>query len=1382
MDPKQHDQDIEEKLYMEKEVLIQMTEHVEQPTKITALFAKALNQGDIPMNPADYIHHIMTRVKIPTHGGVYSYTIAQFASKCKEDGINLTINSLEEIATMIATLEAEYGTDSKVGAGLILYLVVKSSDVKKRQMVDNLIWAFTMADDRKAFTEEVCWRGAAPAYLAGGYPQLAKMEFGTADWEDLFSCLIACIGGSGDPYRKFLKARTDWLTNKQEGSIQAYLYAESRLWGNLINQCRWIDRYPPSEKDRMDTLCCNLKKEFMDKLSIEVRRKDIAPRNMTLAQVVEILKEIDNQETKVFPWEATAQGATTTCPHCKKSGMKHTPEECRMNPNNIAKTIPEKRVTWGKQQTYPVDCKQEKSEEHKTDIEQSYSFVVEKKNVPNNPLFTTTLKGKCGRDIRVGFDTFSSVTLIKPGLCEKGEITNGPPIPLSGVGGERITSGKIGKIHMCLNDKIFNVTGCITDTPVGVDVLLGTPQLINLGCVIDLENRRVTFRNFFQATIPLDLIPKRQVYTCNAVALELPEMNIHVDMKTAVTPHQCTRGHTIPHRLSEKAEEEVAKEIKAGHLEEVEYSPHMWISPLFIKLKNSGGVRLLADLEILNKFVKQPAFWALLGPNRTDFLSSIKENTFFSKIDISNAFHTCPVAEASRDYLVVRFKDKLLRYRTAPQGLSTSALFWPVHLSSGFNQILGCHWGKYAKVYVDDILIMGNSRQDCKDKTLLILSALLQMGKDVSSKSVTEPSEEVECIGFLFSREGCRISDEGVSKLKKALEKKPRTMKDMRGLIGSIQYAKSIFSSCTRKSEIGEKIGELLKHVKGKKFHYSDEIAELQEWFTSNIATGTMCYPKPEPGARLVIMTDASDFGAGAALLQLKTDGDISSLDSLKEKLADAKLIDILCKPLTGAELRWHTFEKETYAIVLALKKWRSILIDLDYESEGTLQVFIASDSTVAISTFEKQQLIHENSAKKKRWAGWSEEIAHAKILNVTYLSIDGENNFLADLLSRLEERDGPQEEIWTVYSDWTAQIKAAQDCCDEVESERTELSRGADGLWRKNDRIYVPNDILLPLVKEIHQRGHYGTRETGFHFREHFYAKNLGKVVEETVKECPCYIAKAEKKTQDPIATLTGDELPWEGICIDTVGPLKPESDGFHYILTCICRTTKYIVIKPVQDIGVKSILRALKDIFEEHGYPRKIVLDNFPSFKSQLFQNFAETCGIELRYIPVHCPERNGLIERQHKVLGQLMRFYFNKCGNWVANLSEIQCRINDKTMGHAEGTRITPFSLVHRFSYRHPRMPQRRINWSYDELMNKIKQIDIYEQSQRRHRSYEVNQRVLRYCPENNPSKSAKLNFRFKRSVITTVLGKNTYECKDEDGATAVVDGRSLRKMAE
>ena len=76
-----------------------------------------------------------------------------------------------------------------------------------------------------------------------------------------------------------------------------------------------------------------------------------------------------------------------------------------------------------------------------------------------------------------------------------------------------------------------------------------------------------------------------------------------------------------------------------------------------------------------------------------------------------------------------------------------------------------------------------------------------------------------------------------------------------------------------------------------------------------------MHVPTSEIGARLVIMTVTSIHGVGGALFLVESNAGIPYLDSPKEKFVDAKLIDMLCKLLTGSALRWHAFAKETYVL-----------------------------------------------------------------------------------------------------------------------------------------------------------------------------------------------------------------------------------------------------------------------------------------------------------------------------------------------------------------------------------------------------------------------------------------------------------------------------------
>ena len=57
-------------------------------------------------------------------------------------------------------------------------------------------------------------------------------------------------------------------------------------------------------------------------------------------------------------------------------------------------------------------------------------------------------------------------------------------------------------------------------------------------------------------------------------------------------------------------------------------------------------------------------------------------------------------------------------------------------------------------IYVDDILLVGPSEEECAESTKLVLDALTSMGKTLSEKSVTVPAKAVYCIGLLFTVNG----------------------------------------------------------------------------------------------------------------------------------------------------------------------------------------------------------------------------------------------------------------------------------------------------------------------------------------------------------------------------------------------------------------------------------------------------------------------------------------------------------------------------------------------------------------------------------------------------------------------------------------------------
>ena len=130
-----------------------------------------------------------------------------------------------------------------------------------------------------------------------------------------------------------------------------------------------------------------------------------------------------------------------------------------------------------------------------------------------------------------------------------------------------------------------------------------------------------------------------------------------------------------------------------------------------------------------------------------------------------------------------------------------------------------------------------------------------------------------------------------------------------------------------------------------------------------------------QPDGDIHVYTDASDYGIGAYLCQI-VDG---------EELP----IEFISKTLTKTEKNWSTIEKEAYAIFYALRKWEQHLRDTHFT------LFTDHKNLTYMS---KEPV----SAKIMRW-----KLA-VQDYNCDVVYIPGEENVMADCLSRLCERKTP--------------------------------------------------------------------------------------------------------------------------------------------------------------------------------------------------------------------------------------------------------------------------------------------------------------------------------------------------------------------------------------
>ena len=79
-----------------------------------------------------------------------------------------------------------------------------------------------------------------------------------------------------------------------------------------------------------------------------------------------------------------------------------------------------------------------------------------------------------------------------------------------------------------------------------------------------------------------------------------------------------------------------------------------------------------------------------------------------------------------------------------------------------------------------------------------------------------------------------------------------------------------------------------------------------------------------DPDKPFVLRTDASGFAVGAVLEQLTQEKREPTLDDVLEGRTEP--VGFMSRKLTGSQKNWTPREQETYAIILALKKWVHII------------------------------------------------------------------------------------------------------------------------------------------------------------------------------------------------------------------------------------------------------------------------------------------------------------------------------------------------------------------------------------------------------------------------------------------------------------------------
>ena len=683
-------------------------------------------------------------------------------------------------------------------------------------------------------------------------------------------------------------------------------------------------------------------------------------------------------------------------------------------------------------------------------------------------------------------------------------------------------------------------------------------------------------------------------------------------------------------------------------------------SPVLFVPKGKNELRLCVDYRALNA-ITVPDRYPL--PSTDMLLDQLSSAKIFTKIDLRSAYHRIRVAEGHEWKTSFRTRYGQFEYLVMPFGLTNAPAVFQRHVHSILHEFLD----RFVVVYLDDILIYSRNEEEHTQHIRQVLQILRDNHLYAKASKCSFHQTSVEYLGFVVSPHGLSMDPEKISTVQNWPP--PTSVKSLRGFLGFANFYRRFIKSY---STICRPLFDLTKKNAAWNWSPACDAAfnKLKSLFTS-----APILVHFQHNRKLVLETDASDYGLGAVLLQ---------------EMDDKSLLPIgfLSRTMTPAERNYDIYDKELLAIVWAVVEFRPILMSAQ-------QAFDIVTDHKNLTYFTTTKILN------RRQTRWSEILSEYKF-NLSYRS--GKANDQADALSRREDVYPKRGEssfaahnpantrpiinpdtIRVSFSktkdlgfeykpdELLLEILDAQQTDQHISNIKSQLLQDdpraiqADytlkkGLVLQHGRILVPESdkIKLLILQSRHDHplaGHPGRTKTLSLVQRDFTWPSMKTYITEYVKTChQCQRAKARRhKPFGQLQPLPVPQRPWSSISMDFIEQL-PESEGYDSILVVVCRLTKAALFIPTTTTLTATQFAKLfiANVFSKHGVPSDIVSDRGNKFTSLFWKALSNGLGIQQNLSTAYHPQTDGQTERVNQIIETYLRLYINyQQDNWSSFL---------------------------------------------------------------------------------------------------------------------------------
>ena len=300
---------------------------------------------------------------------------------------------------------------------------------------------------------------------------------------------------------------------------------------------------------------------------------------------------------------------------------------------------------------------------------------------------------------------------------------------------------------------------------------------------------------------------------------------------------------------------------------------------LFVK-KPGGGLRFCVDYRALNAITRKDRYPL---PLIKETFRSLSKARWFTKLDVSAAFHRIRVKEGDEWKTAFQTRLGLFEWLVMPFGLSGAPAAW----QRWINDLLREYLDQFCTAYLDDVLIWSEgSKEDHFDKVNKVLERLANAELKLDLKKCYFATKQVKYLGFVVTAgEGISVDPEKVEAIEKW--ELPRTQTGIRSFLGFANFYRDFIQDFASLSAPLQRYTRKQFSPKGK-INVDQNARKSFEILKKHFITSPILMIF-DTERKTILETDCSGWAMGACLSQVDEKGLLRPIGYFSKKLSPAE-------------------------------------------------------------------------------------------------------------------------------------------------------------------------------------------------------------------------------------------------------------------------------------------------------------------------------------------------------------------------------------------------------------------------------------------------------------------------------------------------------------